>query len=83
MIKPKKLNKGDKVAIVSLSRGLLGMPFCKYELDIATKRLEEFELIPVIMPNALNDMEYIQNHPEKSEAHMRRLYNTSKSVLCA
>ena len=24
MIKPKKLNKGDKVAIVSLSRGLLG-----------------------------------------------------------
>lgn len=32
MIKPQKLNKGDKIAIVSLSRGLLGMPFCKYEL---------------------------------------------------
>ena len=27
MIKPQKLNKGDKVAILSLSRGLLGMPF--------------------------------------------------------
>ena len=27
MIKPRKLNRGDKVAIVSLSRGLLGMPF--------------------------------------------------------
>ena len=25
--KPKKLNKGDKVAIVSLSRGILGCPF--------------------------------------------------------
>lgn len=38
MIKPQKLNKGDKIAIVSLSRGLLGMPFCKHELDIAIKR---------------------------------------------
>ena len=34
MIKPKKLNKGDKVAIVSLSLGILGMPFCKHELEI-------------------------------------------------
>ena len=57
MLKPQKLNKGDKVAIVSLSRGLLGMPFCKHELDIAIKRLEEFGLIPVIMPNALKDMD--------------------------
>ena len=64
MLKPQKLNKGDKVAIVSLSRGLLGMPFCKHELDIAIKRLEEFGLIPVIMPNALKDMDYLQNHPE-------------------
>ena len=31
MIKPKKLNRGDKVAIVSLSRGILGMPFAKHE----------------------------------------------------
>ena len=41
MIKPKFLKKGDKIAIVSLSRGLLGMPFCKHELDIALKRIEE------------------------------------------
>ena len=48
MIKPHKLSKGDKVAIVSLSKGLLGMPFCKHELDIAIKRFEEFGLIQVI-----------------------------------
>ena len=53
MIKPKFLKKGDKIAIVSLSRGLLGMPFCKHELDIALKRIEEFGLVPVLMPNAL------------------------------
>lgn len=42
-IKPKKLEKGDKVAVVSLSRGLLGMPFCKHELDLALKGLEEYK----------------------------------------
>ena len=61
MIKPQGLNKGDKIAIVSLSRGLLGMPFCKHELDIAIRRLKEFGLEPVIMPNALKDMEYKQS----------------------
>ena len=38
-IKPKKLEKKDKVAIVSLSRGLLVMPFCNHELDMGLKRL--------------------------------------------
>ena len=60
-IKPKKLEKKDKVAVVSLSRGLLGMPFCKHELDIGLKRLEEYSLIPVIMNNSLKDMDYLQD----------------------
>ena len=55
---PKKLNKGDKIAVVSLSRGLLGMPFCKHELDLGVKRLKDFGLEVVIMPNALKDMDY-------------------------
>ena len=85
MIKPKKLNKGDKVAIVSLSRGLLGMPFCKHELDIAIKRLEEFELVPVIMPNALKDMEYIQNHPEARASDLKQAFMDKdiKAIICA
>ena len=85
MIKPKKLNKGDKVAIVSLSRGLLGMPFCKHELDIGVKRLEEFELVPVIMPNALKDMEYIQNHPEARASDLKQAFMDKdiKAIICA
>ena len=85
MIKPKKLNKGDKVAIVSLSRGLLGMPFCKHELDIAIKRLEEFELVPVIMPNALKDMEYIKNHPEARASDLKQAFMDKdiKAIICA
>ena len=74
MIKPKKLNKGDKVAIVSLSSGLLGMPFCKHELDIGLKRLEEYGLIPVVMPNSLKDMEYLKNHPEERASDLKTAF---------
>ena len=85
MIKPKKLNKGDKVAIVSLSRGLLGMPFCKHELDIAIKRIKEFGLDPVIMPNALKDMDYIQNHPEARASDLKQAFmdNDIKAIISA
>ena len=62
-MKPQKLNKGDKVAIVSLSRGILGMSFCKHQLELALKRLDEMDLVPVIMPNALEIMDYLAEHP--------------------
>ena len=65
MIKPKRLEKGDKVAIVSLSRGMLGeKPFIhKYEL--AKRRLEEeYGLQVVAMPNALKGIDYLYQHPE-------------------
>ena len=74
MIKPKKLKKGDKIAIVSLSQGLLGMPFCKHEVDIALKRLEEFGLVPVIMPNAMKDMDYIKEHPEARASDLKEAF---------
>ena len=73
-MKPKKLNKGDKIAIVSLSRGLLGMPFCKHELDLGIKRLKEFGLDPVIMPNADKDMEYLEKHPEKRAEDLKEAF---------
>ena len=85
MIKPKKLNKGDKIAIVSLSRGLLGMSFCKHELDIAIKRLKEFGLVPVIMPNALKDMDYIEKHPEARASDLKQAFmdNSIKAIITA
>ena len=84
-MKPQKLNKGDKIAIVSLSRGLLGMPFCKHELDIAIKRLKEFELEPVIMPNALKDMTYLQEHPEARASDLKEAFmdDEIKAIICA
>ena len=85
MIKPQKLNIGDKVAIVSLSRGILGMPFAKHELDLGIKRLKDMGLEPVIMPNALKDMDYLADHPEDraSDLKMAFMDDSIKGIICA
>ena len=64
-MKPVNIEKGDKIAIVSLSRGLLGMPYCKHELDIAFNRLKNYGLEPVIMKNSLKYDDYLRKHPEE------------------
>lgn len=85
MKKPKKLNPKDKVAIVSLSKGLLGMTFCKHELELGIKRLREFDLEPVIMPNALQDMKYLEEHPEARAADLKEAFmdENIKGIICA
>ena len=85
MSKPVKLKKGDKIAIVSLSKGLVGMPFCRHEVDIAIKRLKEFGLEPVIMPNALKDMDYLQKHPEARAEDLKNAFMDSsiKAIINA
>ena len=65
MIKPKRLQKGDKVAIVSLSRGMLGEQMFIHKFELAKKRLEdEYGLDVVAMPNALKGIDYLYRHPE-------------------
>ena len=85
MIKPKKLNKGDKVAIISLSRGLLGMTFAKHELDLGIKRLKELGLESVVMPNSLKDMEYLFNHPEDRASDLKKAFldDSIKAIICS
>ena len=85
MIRPKKLNKGDKIAVVSLSRGILGMPFCKHELEIGLQRLKDFGLIPVVMPNALKDINYLENHPEAKATDLKMAFmdDSIKGIICA
>ena len=53
------------VAIVSLSRGIIGEPRIRFELEIGIRRLEEMGLSVKFMPNALKGLEYIEKHPEK------------------
>lgn len=85
MIKPRKLEKGDKIAIVSLSSGILGEPFIKHELDIALKRLKNYGLEPVIMPNALKGLDYIKKHPEKRAEDLKQAFKDPdiKAIIAA
>ena len=65
MIKPTNLNKGDKVALVSLSSGIFGEEKSKERLQRTINNLQNiFGLEVVIMPNALIGKENVYNHPE-------------------
>lgn len=86
MIKPKKLNKGDKIAIVSLSWGGLGEPEFIHKYYIAKKRLEnDFGLEIVTMPNALRGSEFIYNHPELRAKDLMDAFEDKsiKAIFCA
>jgi muramoyltetrapeptide carboxypeptidase LdcA involved in peptidoglycan recycling len=65
LIKPKKLNPGDKVATVSLSWGGAGDDEIKWRYLQGKERLENlFGLEVVEMPHTLVGTEYAYKHPE-------------------
>ncbi|WP_156285960.1 S66 family peptidase [Oceanivirga salmonicida] len=58
-----KLNKGDKIAIVSLSSGMLGEKFCSHQIKLGVKRLKELGLEPVFMKNSLKGIKALEENP--------------------
>lgn len=68
------LKKGDKVAIVSLSSGILGEKFAEHELKLGIKRLKEFGLIPVVMNNSLKGIDYLKAHPEARAEDLKQAF---------
>lgn len=65
MRKPKHLQQGDKVAVVSLSRGMLGEKQFIHKYALAKERMEkEYGLTVIPMPNALKGIDYLYRHPE-------------------
>ena len=86
MIKPKKLKRGDKAAVVSLSWGGLGDASLIHKFEIAKNRMEnDFGLEVVCMPHTLKGSEFISKHPElRARDLMEAFENTSISaVFCA
>jgi len=86
MIKPKRLKRGDKVAIVSLSWGGLGDDEYIHKYYIAKERLENiFGLEVVVMPNALKGSEFVYNHPELRAKDLMEAFKDKsvKAVFCA
>ena len=85
MQQPKKLQKGDKVAIVSLSSGMLGEDFCSHDIGIGVKRLQEFGLEAVFMPNALKGIDFLKAHPEARAEDLKQAFldDSIKGIICA
>ncbi len=71
MIKPRHLEPGDRVAVVSLSSGSLGEPDRIHKYYLAKERLErDFGLELVAMPHALSGRDYVYRHPEARAADL-------------
>lgn len=84
-LKPKQLKIGDKVAIVSLSSGILGEDDLKLQLDLGGRRLKNMGLWPVFMPNALKGIDFIKNNPEARASDLKMAFkdNKIKAIICA
>lgn len=86
MIKPKMLERGDKVAMVSLSSGSIGEPERIHKYHIAKKRLlEEFGLELVAMPHSLKGKDFIYEHPESRVEDLMMAFkdDSIKGIICA
>lgn len=86
MIKPEKLKRGDKVAVVSLSSGLLGIEGLRHKYDIAKERLEnDFGLEVVPMEHTFSDFDYVYNHPEARAKDLMEAFKDKsiKGIFCA
>jgi muramoyltetrapeptide carboxypeptidase LdcA involved in peptidoglycan recycling len=86
MIKPDSLKVGDKIAIVSLSSGLLGDDNFIHKYYIAKDRLEnDFGLVVETMPNALKGSKFIYEHPEARAKDLMDAFkdNSIKAIICA
>lgn len=81
----RKLRKGDKVAVVSLSSGILGEDFCSHNIEIGKRRLKEYGLEPVFMPNALKGVRYLQEHPEARAEDLKAAFmdDAVAGIICA
>lgn len=74
-----------KIAIVSLSTGVLGEPFVKHEYDLGLDRLNAMGCEVVFTENSCKGIDYLAAHPEKrAEDLLGALEDDSVDmILCA
>jgi len=84
MLKPERLRKGDKIAIISLSRGLLGEDFMAHQRKLIEERLHSFGLEVVYTPHALAGLEFLEKNPEKKAEDLKWAFadKSIKAILC-
>lgn len=78
------MKKVKDITVLSLSRGILGEPFMKHELDIGIRRLKEYGVNVRFGEHALSGIDYVRDHPEKrAEDLLNALSSDTDMILCA
>ncbi len=77
--------KVKTAAIVSLSDGMLGEDFVRYQYERGVKRLHDYGLNVKIMKNALRGIEYLENNPDKRADDLLQAFGDDEvdMILCA
>lgn len=85
MLFPEPMKKGDKVAVISLSSGILGEPYCAHEKELGLKMLRRFGLEPFFTEHALMGKDYIMCHPEARAADLKAAFldDSVKGIISA
>ena len=73
------------VGIVSLSSGIIGEDFIRFEVETGLRRLREYGLTVKFMPNARKGLDYIREHPEKRAEDLLQAFRDPEidMILCA
>lgn len=73
------------VGIVSLSSGIIGESFIRFETDIGVRRLREYGLNVKFMPHALMGLDYVKAHSEKRAEDLLQAFRDPDidMILCA
>lgn len=85
LIIPKKINRGDKIAFISLSGGRAGDPDMFPRYETGKSRFEKiFGVTVVETPNALRGSDFLYKHPElRADDLMWALRNPDiKGIIC-
>ena len=86
LLLPRRLRPGDKVALVSLSSGMIGDAPFLHKLRLAETALRDnFGLTLVPMDNALRGSAYLSAHPEARAADLMQAFRDPEIdlILCA
>lgn len=74
MIKPRPLRKGDKIAVICLSRGILGDIGCVHQVDIGVRRLNAMGLDVRFTRHAIRGSDFIMSHPEARASDLKEAF---------
>ena len=73
------------IAVISLSRGVLGEAFAQHEVEIGLQRLAGYGVNVRFMPNARRSIDYLTAHPEARAADLLQAFRDPgiDMILCA